>query len=365
MNTTSQKQKKSSRHSGIELLRVMAAIGVIILHYNNEGIGGALKYATFRSGNRILLYFLEALNIGAVNIFIIINGFFDVNNKNRDLFKVLKLIAQVMIFSVINYLVTVSFGFNSFSLKSLVVSLIPNNWFVILYCTLFIISPFINVMLHKINIREYKILLIALLALFSIYPTLLDVLNRFINNPLNGISTIGVDGSSAGYTIVNFIMVYIIGGYIRLYIDKIYNTNKLLMILLINTILISLWAAFGYYFKIQVSCFEYCNPLVILEAIVIFLIFRNMTFKSEAINKLAKASFSVYLLHGYLITHLQIEKIIKINNPLLTLLHIIVCCAGIYLFSFIVNQVYAVSTKSIDKKIDSLWIRHRKYIVEY
>ncbi|MDY6352142.1 MAG: hypothetical protein SPL57_03760, partial [Lachnospiraceae bacterium] len=85
------------RQSGIELLRILAATGVIVLHYNNPVIGGGLN--TAEGINRGLLYFLEALNVCAVNVFVLINGFFDVEHQKRDLMKPLKLIVQVMLFN--------------------------------------------------------------------------------------------------------------------------------------------------------------------------------------------------------------------------------------------------------------------------
>ena len=64
------------RNSNIELLRIVATVGVIILHYNNIESGKAFLYTENIGINYQLLLMLELLSICAVNIFIIISGFF-------------------------------------------------------------------------------------------------------------------------------------------------------------------------------------------------------------------------------------------------------------------------------------------------
>ncbi len=43
--------KRKLRDSNIELLRIIATMGVIVLHYINAGVGGGLKYAVNGSKN--------------------------------------------------------------------------------------------------------------------------------------------------------------------------------------------------------------------------------------------------------------------------------------------------------------------------
>ncbi len=50
---------KPKRESNIELLRIFACIGVIVLHYNNSGIGGAMGVITPEPHQAVVLYFLK------------------------------------------------------------------------------------------------------------------------------------------------------------------------------------------------------------------------------------------------------------------------------------------------------------------
>lgn len=52
------------RESGIELLRIFAALGVVVLHYND---GRGLLYVSGFSKH--VLYFLECISICAVDIY--------------------------------------------------------------------------------------------------------------------------------------------------------------------------------------------------------------------------------------------------------------------------------------------------------
>ena len=66
-------------------------------------------------------------------------------------------------------------GSISFSLASVIGAMIPANYFVILYCAVYLISPFFNVMIEKLTVRGFRNLVIISVCLFSAYPTLVDV----------------------------------------------------------------------------------------------------------------------------------------------------------------------------------------------
>lgn len=55
MHFHNDKDKKNYRDSNIELLRILSIWGVIILHYNNQTIGGGLQYVQEGTLNEALL----------------------------------------------------------------------------------------------------------------------------------------------------------------------------------------------------------------------------------------------------------------------------------------------------------------------
>jgi len=121
---------KPARNSSVELLRILAMCGVVILHYNNKSIGGGLGYAT--GAGYVALFILESIFICAVNLYILISGYFMCTSQKRSLSKPFALLVQVCIFGAGIYILRclVSGGW---SLKSLLSSMVPNNYFVMLY----------------------------------------------------------------------------------------------------------------------------------------------------------------------------------------------------------------------------------------
>lgn len=118
------------RKSNIELLRIFSILGVIILHYNNAQIGGGLRFAEANSINYLTLVTFESLFICAVNVFIIISGYFLIEKSSRNIWKIIELILQVMLINVAFYIINDCIIQKTFSLKKLLGSLIPNNYFV-------------------------------------------------------------------------------------------------------------------------------------------------------------------------------------------------------------------------------------------
>lgn len=225
---------KSNRKSNIDLLRVFAMCGVIILHYNNPTIGGALKYAEHSSFNYYMLLFLESLNICAVNIFILISGYFMCTNQKRTLFKPFQLLIQVILFSSIIYLVRVMMGLETFDVVRLLSKMIPSNYYVILYSVLYLISPYVNIILNMLTRKKLNEMLVIFITIFSIYPTFIDFIQELSGKEWVGLSSISAYGSQWGYSIINFILLYILGAYLRIKGEYRGKTKKLWLVLLVN-----------------------------------------------------------------------------------------------------------------------------------
>ena len=349
----------TERQSNIELARILASIGVIILHYNNPNIGGGFKYAE-GTNNLYILYFLESVFICAVNLFVLISGYFLCKSNRRNLWKPIELIAQVIVFSFGIYIFKITVFGEEFSIKTVIARLIPANYFAVLYSVLYIMSPFINIVFTNLTKEKSKLLMMFSVALFAVYPTLVDVLCEITGRQWIGLSTIGAYGAQWGYTIVNFMLMYMIGAYLRLkgsFILKIsWKVN--LFILLVCEFILVIWARIndtvGFY--TERSAWEYCNPIVILSAVLIFCLFAKMNFGvNKFINRLANSTFTVYLLHGVFLPYIGIEKAVT-GNVMIMLLHICLSVIAIYICCLCVHFIYSWIIKHILGKLRG-WIR--------
>lgn len=336
--------QKKERQSNIELLRVLAIIGVIVLHYNNPLIGGGITYAEEGSVNFYVLYILESLFACGVNLFMLISGYFMCESKKRNLRRPIELIVQVMIFREAMYLARVAFDGTPFSVKTMMTTLLPVNYFVILYCVVYLLSPYINLVLDKLSHKSLRTLIILLVAMFAFHPTIVDVLGELRGEELIGLSSVGMYGSQWGYSIVNFMLMYILGAYLRRGNSKIarWKQMKLLLTLLGTIVLLVAWARVNdkVGFFTERSAWEYCNPFVILTAVLVFLLFSKIDMGvNKVINKLAEGVFSVFLLHNTFIPYLRIEQFVT-GNVFLMLLHIIFCCVVLYLICLVAHKIY-------------------------
>ena len=358
--------ERRERNSGIELLRILAAMGVIILHYNNAEIGGGLKYSS--GWNLLMLQLLQNTAICAVNVFVLISGYFLSRSGRRDCTKPLELILQVILYGELSLLLQAGMGWEKLSLRHIAGLLLPCNWFILIYSGLYLISPYLNVLLSGLrekdraegSWRQRRKLLILLLLLFSFYPSAVDLLQNLAGKDYNGLSTISFYGSQHGYTIVNFALLYLIGAFLRDYEEEgkdrrgagkeEASQGRLLLLFLGNLLLLLLWACFERWRGIPVresTAWSYCNPLVISEAVLVFRLFKGLKLPTvSAINCLAQAAFSAYLLHPVFLPHLRIREAAALPLPLL-LFHVLSCAAALYLLAFFMQLIFSFCTGSV------------------
>lgn len=343
------------RESNFELLRMTAGIAVIILHFNFfPGGGGALETA---SGlNYYLLMILEIISAPAVNIFILISGYFSCNSNRVKTARLLELLLQTICFSLIINIIS-GIAHHSLNLHTLAGALIPANYFVILYIGLMLLSPFINKLISALSLRGFSRLILISFLLFAVYATLVDTLKEITGKDWNGLSPIGLEGSMNGYTIVNFILVYLIGAWLKKsgWVEQgKFRTSALLPVLVGCVAIIFAWRKL-----LPNTAWTYCNPILIIEACVIFLLFGKIRLQSKIVNTLAPASFVCYLLNLQILYRLHPDAIGE-KNTLVMIVMLTAIAAGIYLVSWVVmlcwNIFYGKTLGKMMKRIPDISI---------
>ena len=371
--------EKAGRQSNIELLRIIAAMGVVLLHYNNPRIGGGFKYVAGDSVNQFVMILLEAVFICAVNVYVIISGYFMKGTFKRDLLKPVKLLSMLVVFELLAYLIKELPKGEGFSLAVLFGYFTPSYWFVFVFIALNILSPYINLMWSHLSRQGQKRLLTILILLFSVWPIIWEIASYISGTGIwgeelicsyglmQGLSSVGLFGSEAGYTIVNFVLVYLIGCYLKdIEEDGVkFKNGTLILLLLLNLALIIGWTYGEYFLTGQAinatTGWNYESPFVISEAVLVFLLFKNMKIKnSKVINLLAGAAFPTYLIHINLLEYLKIEHFVQ-ESTLIMVLHIFGSLIGIYFVCFAVFMLYDLVTKPVFKMISGKW-QEKRYI---
>ena len=190
-----------------------------------------------------------------------------------------------------------------------------------------------------------------MVLLFSVWPTAVDVFREITAKEWNGLSTVGMYGSQWGYSIVNFILMYMIGAYLKIEerCQKTFKKWHCALGIILCTLMLVVWKLLNNYtdslngFETH-SAWEYCNTFVITEAVLMFVLFRNINIGvNKIINNLSKAVFSVFLLHNTFIKTIDIDVAVN-KTPIFLLFHIFGSAVVIYLICYVVHFIYSKIT---------------------
>lgn len=340
------------RRSGIELLRIFAALAVIILHYD----GLATEMGGGNIENMLMLDFLRSFTICAVDVFVAISGYFLIKSQKRTLGKILSLLFQVTLVNSTIYFVSVAFGHTSFNIGDFAFNVVPHNYFVILYLVMYVFSPYVNLLIGGLSNLQRKYFLCLSILLYSVYPSLVNLSGELFHISWFGLNSIGAWGSQKGFTIVNFLLLYSVGACLRL---GVFKPNRNVCQIFLCGLLI-----FGWYYVCEClgargghSAWEYHNPLVILLSVSLLNYFDGISLQSTFINKTAKAAFMCFLTHQYFLVHMKVEFFIK-NSILLMLVHIVCCLIIIYAVSWIVYFIYYKIFDPVFERLDKYYIKY-------
>lgn len=346
---------ENERQSNLDLLRIIAAIFVVIVHYNNTGSGKAFLYAESLPLHYEILLFFEMLAICSVNIFVMLSGYFLCTSSRVKLSKILRLYLDVIFFSVLRYILYCIIGDTTFNLPDFFARFIPLNWYVAVYSGLYFISPYLNQILQKKSRSQFRFMLLVFFFVFSIWPSGVELASKVLDFSPDSLSPISNQGSGDGYTLINFIFMYFFGAYCRLHENQAASSKKCIQALLIFigcAVLNTLYAN-----KFFGRAASYCNPIVVVQTVSVFTVFQNITIRSKIITNLAGCAFGVYLMHSFFFRYCRIEQFVT-GNPLLIPIHIIGSALLIYAICALIYWIYQKMFGSLlvllQKKLDFL-----------
>lgn len=295
------------RSSNFELLRIIAMVLIIFHHFSVHG-GFEFDMGSITLNQLWVQFIIFGGKVG-VNVFMLITGYFMINSDKLSIKKAVKLILQLIFYSVGIYIIFVLLDKADFSLKTLATSAMPITfekwWFASTYFVIFLLSPFINEFLRTLEQQKYKQMLIVMFICWSIIPTIFSKLMQSNN-------------------FVWLIFIYMLGGYIRLYGFKNERSSKfylsMSMLSLIATFsLVVLFDILGLRFDyFQSKALRWYNAQIITTVAIslfLFLTFKNLKIGySKLINTLGGATFGVYLIHDSYFVRNFLWKDLFCNN---------------------------------------------------
>lgn len=348
--------KERKRQSNIELLRILLTMMVITVHYNSNGLtGGAFDKVKAGTYGSELLYLLEALCIVCVNGFILITGYFSYNKKTISLAKMGILLFWVISYNWIEYVISILLGRERFNIITALGKCMPNNWYVMIYLALLFISPYINIIIHKLSKEKLIFLAVLLFLIFSVWNTFWSVVSIKLGFAIAGISTVGIAGDQAGYTIVNFAFLYLVGALIHKWDIGNYKKGYDFLGYIVCTLIIFEGK------KIGLSMWDYSNCFVIMSSIFLFSFFRKLKLNFGKCDKyilcISRACFGVYVIHTKAIiegTFWEICSFYDMSNGRVTAVigNYIICMLATFIMCVVIDSFYRFLLSPILKKVE-------------
>ena len=322
----------------------------------------------------IIIIFIRCLIYIHVNTFILATGYFRCDTRFK-MSKIIQLNNSIWFYKAIIPLILIFFGLITLDKITLFKLLIPIHtsgyWFITCYIYLYLLSPILNIVINNINKQNFKKFIILLFIIFSFLP--------FITNN-------GIYNTHDGYSLLQFIILYFIGAYLKKYkIENNYyfrnftlNAKRIILFsfyliigimfgfVCVATSFYSFNGIIGVVFKtISNSIGSYSNPFIIIESILFFLFFSLLNIKSKMINILSSTTIGIYLIHDNMYLSSFIYQFFGFDKQIYhvsILIKIFVCTVLVFFICFIVEYLRQKIFKFIyNRKISikfRLWYRN-------
>lgn len=285
------------RNYGIDLLRMVLMLMVVILHL--LGHGGVLKATaplTIKYGGAWLV---ECLAFCAVNCYALVSGYVCINSKFKfsSLFQIC---LQTFLYSIGIAACVWILKPELFSLQNLTKFLFPISnggyWYVSAYFGMYMLIPLLNMGVHALSKERAKAYILLLFFVFTLLPT------------LAGRDVFSVN---SGYSTFWLAFLYVIGACIKKFGwgDNL-KSYKALLIYFCSVLLswgtkigcegITTWQMGES--KTWISFITYTSPTMVIASIAILVAFKNAKISPKStgfISAFSPAAFGVYLIHEH------------------------------------------------------------------
>jgi hypothetical protein len=345
-------QTRKVNEANMDLFRVSVMIFVLGWHYvgyfHEKELSGWLF--TF-------FYFLKHNFVIAVNCFVLMSGYFLYNNIFR-ISKAVLLLLKTTMYSVILYFIFSNLGYGDFSIPLLIKSFLPLRgwWFMFPYFIMYILSPYINTLCRDLSSKSFTNLMIMLFIIEVIWPSFVPA------------SAIDVQG---GYSLYNFLFLYITGVYFR----RFSTAYKSWQILLVYMVVVTAGTSIHYLIqypkvlpdigKISVRFYNYNFLSVAIPAILFFLVFKKIKLNKPSLSFIRPHILAVYLIHK----HVNVEAfwfrtvfhVGKVYSWPFLLLHMIAFITVTFILSILIDYLLS---KIFEKPFLFIAEKTEKYLIK-
>ena len=333
------------RQSNMELLRLVAMMMILVMHMDYGAFGlptaESVEQAPMTTFGRI---FVEHLCLVAVNVYVLISGWFGIRPKMKSF---VRLMLQVATYSIIITGAFLLLGKTTFKIGYVTDMLIIGKqyWFVVSYLLLYLVSPILNTFVEHSSKREFQWMLLVFFGFQFVYSWIF-----------------GLEEFAGGYSALSFMGLYLLARYVKIYENENENErrrtkddnenenekrktkddnennhpdgiasrstlhsprftlhssrftlhssrfsfSKLLALYLFIAAITALFVFLAYSWKGDTfgdACAgifaHYNSPFIVVSSLVVLLMFSKLHVQSKVINYLSSSAFAVYLIHAH------------------------------------------------------------------
>lgn len=326
------------RNPGLDLCRIGGMFGIVILHI--LGNGGVLNQVSSNTISYGIVWGMEIAAYCSVNLFALLSGYLSCEKKKYSSYRLIELLSSLIFYST---LITLAFIFVRRSVftgvGTIAFALIPmlagHYWYITCYVIVFLLLPYLNLLLNKLSKEALVKLSMLLFVLLSVIP---------------GIADIDFFQTADGYSAAWLVVCYIWGAAYRKTEKTIFRHYEWLAFC-ISVAIVLLIRVFGIHSPFgskEGYMMKYTSPLIVLNAIMLLQL--GAGFKRQLSEKMAGifavlsgVAFDVYLLHCHILIY---DYVIKDHfvwiadlNPLIIPVAVVIVATGIYAIGSICGAV--------------------------
>ena len=327
---------KKEREYNIDLLRIVACIMIIALHETGYVYTYNVKWSAMQSIIRPFLW-----------IFCAISGYYLLNNKDdiKTFYKkrlktiIIPFIIYSLLLAVLNNLITGVTFYNGIN-KQFFINLWTGAysghlWFVYSILGLYLITPFIKLMINKLNNKE----ILALLGIMFFFLSINPILGYY------GYST------SIDIPMQSVMLFYFILGY---YISKIKLDKKSFIALCVVGIFNIVFLSF---FANKIACIQSglynCSINMVIGVLFTFELFKRIKINkilNKPISYISGRTYPIYIIHLFILQ--QVATRINIPYTQQNILYMVpIRVLLIFVISLVITSIMYVINKIIKNLI--------------
>lgn len=291
---------EKKRMANLELLRCVAMMMVVVLHY--LGKGGLLPDLTGKSlgSAGMAAWLMESFCIVAVNVYMFISGYF-LCTSHFKLSRLITLWLQLWLYSVtfgvlgvLTGVVTETTVDTHYFLTLFFPVSMGHYWFMTVYIFLYLLLPFAGTAVRKMTKQQMQLAVVILLLIFCVLKSVLPF---------------RLEMDAKGYDCLWYLCVFMAAAYIRRFgLPLLEKKGRGLLLYIVCGLLAfggtltlrEVYLRTGRLGRIVDICLEYNHIFAFLAALGLFMAFCRLRVNkkiSGVINKIAPYTLGVYLLH--------------------------------------------------------------------